>query len=293
MPRVLLFGSTGQLGQELRAALDQAGEVVVASRAEYDFTRPSSVAGIVRGIHPDVVVNAAAYTQVDRAESDRETARLVNTESVAALAGAAADVGALLVQYSTDYVYDGSGTRPWAEDDPTEPVNIYGVTKLAGERAIAESGCARIILRVSWLFGRHGQNFLKTMLSLASQRPSLRVVSDQVGAPTGAEMVAAKTAAIIPQVLADRSREGTYNLAAAGETNWHDYAAYVVETAREAGWPVVTQTIAAITTSEYPTPARRPLNSRLDTTRIRSVFDLSLPDWRADVRRVVGQLVSV
>lgn len=288
--RVLLLGSNGQLGRELAPILGVGHDLVALGRAEADLSRPDRLRAIIEDARPEIIVNAAAYTQVDKAESEPALAATVNAEAVGVIAAAARELGALLVHYSTDYVFDGSGRRPWTEDDVPAPLGVYGATKLAGEQAIAASGCANIVLRVSWLYGRHGKNFLKTMLALAATKTELRVVADQIGAPTSVSGVAEATAAIIPSAIADGARRGLFHLAAAGAASWHDYATLVIETARTAGLPVTVEAIVPVPTSDYPTPARRPLNSRLDTSRLAGAFGIGLPDWREDVISLVHQL---
>jgi dTDP-4-dehydrorhamnose reductase len=299
-PRILLFGSRGQVGWELARALAPLGRVIAPGRdaaagsAGADFRDPERLRAIVREASPDAIVNAAAYTAVDAAESDEPTAQLVNATAVGVLAEAAAQRDALLVHYGTDYVFDGSGTQPWTEHAPTGPLNAYGRSKLAGEQAIAASGCRALVLRTSWVYAARGANFLRTILRLATTRDALRVVADQHGAPTGAELIADVTAHCVRRALADPAVAGTYHLAAAGETTWYAYALRIVRAARAAGWPVRVrdEQLAAVPTAEYPTAARRPLNSRLDTTRLRRTFDLELPPWEFGVERVLEELLA-
>lgn len=298
-PRILLFGRNGQVGWELQRALAPLGELVALDRRgreglSGDLGEPEAVAGTVTALAPDVVVNAAAYTAVDRAESEPETARRINAEAPGAIARACAATGALLVHYSTDYVFHGRGERPWREDDAPAPLNAYGRTKLAGEEAIRESGCRHLILRTSWVFAARGRNFLRTMLRLAAERDALQVVDDQLGAPTGAELIADVTAHALRAVVADRHLCGTYHLAAAGETTWWGYARHAIAHARAAGWPVrVGDTaIEAVPTEAFPTAATRPRNSRLDTRRLEAAFGLRLPPWQAGVERAVTEMTA-
>lgn len=303
--KVLLFGASGQVGRALcrgplatheLVALDRNGFVwsdagtgqwandLSARAGELcgDLSDPAVVAATVSAVQPDVVINAAAYTAVDRAEAEPGLARVVNAEAPAAVAQAAARAGAWLVHYSTDYVFDGSGERPWREDDESAPQSVYGATKLAGEQGIRASGCRHIILRTSWVFGQEGGNFAATMLRLFAEREALKVVADQIGVPTSAEWLAALTAHILPR-LADPSVHGTYHAALAGETSWHGYASHLLQGARARGISTLTRAIHAIPTADYPTPARRPLNSRLDCAKLDSVFGFVRPDWRIAV----------
>ncbi|MBP6777594.1 MAG: dTDP-4-dehydrorhamnose reductase [Piscinibacter sp.] len=297
--KILLLGRSGQVGWELQRALAPLGELVALdfdSPAPHcaDFTRPDELARTVRELSPQLIVNAAAHTAVDKAETEPALAHAINAEAPAVLAREAAALGAWLVHYSTDYVFDGSGTVPWAEDAPTGPLGVYGRTKLAGEEAIRASGCAHLILRTSWVYAARGGNFARTMLRLAAERDDLSVIADQIGAPTGAELLADVTAHAVRTARADPALSGTYHVAAAGETSWHGYARHVIEFARAAGRPirVAPDRIAAIPTSAYPTPARRPLNSRLDTRKFERTFGLALPDWRLGVERMLREVLD-
>lgn len=299
MTRILLFGTTGQVGWELRRALQPLGEVVAVSRAEADFDRPETLRSFF-SLRPTVVVNAVAYTAVDQAETDAERAMRVNGEAVGVLADEAGKCGALLVHYSTDYVFDGSKAGAYVETDATNPQSQYGRSKRAGEEAIVASGCDHLVLRTSWVFTSRGKNFLRTILRLAGERESLRIVGDQYGAPTSARLIADVTAQIVGRVAADRAdggiaagrfESGIHHLAAAGTTSWHGFAEYIVERASASGWtPLVARTIDAIATSEYPVPAPRPPNSRLDTTRLSERFGIALPDWRTGVDLCIAEL---
>ena len=295
--KILLLGKNGQVGWELQRALAPLGTVVALDRAGADGLRGDledldGLARTVRKLAPDVIVNAAAYTAVDKAETDVERVRRINTEAPGVLAEAVAAVGALLVHYSTDYVFDGSGDKPWREDSPTGPLSVYGRTKLAGEGAIRASACRHLIFRTSWVHGARGGNFARTMLRLGAERERLTVIADQIGAPTGADLIADVSAHAIRASLAAPALCGTYHLVADGETSWHGYARFVIETARELGVALKAEEIASIATRDYPTAAARPLNSRLDTQRLRSAFGLNLPDWRDGVARMLREILS-
>lgn len=294
--KILLLGKNGQVGWELQRALAPLGAMVALDRAGADGLRGDledldGLARTVRKVAPDVVVNAAAYTAVDKAETDVARAQCINAEAPGVLAAAAAEVGALLVHYSTDYVFDGSGDKPWREDSPTGPLSVYGRTKLAGEDAIRASGCRHLIFRTSWVHAARGGNFARTMLRLAAERERLTVIADQIGAPTGADLIADVSAHAIRASLAAPALSGTYHLVADGETSWHGYARFVIETARELGVSLKVEEIAPIATRDYPTAAARPLNSRLDTQRLRSAFGLHLPDWRDGVARMLREIL--
>lgn len=295
--KILLLGKNGQVGWQLQRALAPLGEIVALERKDEggDLADPQGLAAAVRAAKPQVIVNAAAYTAVDKAESEPQLARLINTEAPAALAREAAASGALLVHYSTDYVFDGSGSAPWQESDATGPLNVYGATKLAGEQAIAASGCAHLTFRTSWVYAAHGDNFIKTMLRLAATRERLTVIDDQKGAPTGAELIADVTAHAISQTLQQPAKAGLYHLTAAGEASWFDYAQYVLALARQArpqGVKTAAGGVQPIASSQYPAAARRPLNSRLDTRRLQAVFGLTLPHWQAGVARVLEEIIE-
>lgn len=295
--KILLLGKNGQVGWQLQRALAPLGEIVALERKDAggDLADPQGLAAAVRAAKPQVIVNAAAYTAVDKAESEPQLARLINTEAPAALAREAAASGALLVHYGTDYVFDGSGSAPWQESDATGPLNVYGATKLAGEQAIAASGCAHLTFRTSWVYAAHGDNFIKTMLRLAATRERLTVIDDQKGAPTGAELIADVTAHAISQTLQQPAKAGLYHLTAAGEASWFDYAQYVLALARQArpqGVKTAAGGVQPIASSQYPAAARRPLNSRLDTRRLQAVFGLTLPHWQAGVARVLEEIIE-
>lgn len=293
--KLLLLGGNGQVGRELRRALPTLGELVVATREgsdsepAADFNAPDALGELVRRIAPDVVVNAAAYTAVDRAESEPDVAFRVNALAPAAIAQACAATGALLLHYSTDYVFDGSASRPYREDDATAPLGVYGASKLAGEDAVRASGARHAILRTAWVYAAHGKNFLHTMLRLAREREELRVVGDQRGAPTPAAWIADASARIITQGL---PASGIWHLVAAGETNWHGFAEAIMDEALAAGLLQRVPRVLPITTADYPTPARRPAYSVLDTAKLHADFGITPPDWRDGLRAVVGELAA-
>ncbi|OPZ06476.1 MAG: dTDP-4-dehydrorhamnose reductase [Alphaproteobacteria bacterium ADurb.BinA305] len=281
--KILLLGKNGQVGWELQRALAPVGTVVALDRGgadglHGDLEDLDGIDRTVRSLAPDVIVNAAAYTAVDKAETDVERAQRINAEAPGVLARAAATVGALLVHYSTDYVFDGSGDTPWRENAPTAPLSVYGRSKLAGEEAIRAAGCRHLILRTSWVYAARGGNFARTMLRLAAERERLTVIADQLGAPTGAELIADVSAHAL------RAEDG--------ETSWHGYSRFVIETARELGVALKVEEIAPIATRDYPTAAARPLNSRLDTSRLRERFGLALPDWRDGVARMLREILD-
>ncbi|ASM76215.1 dTDP-4-dehydrorhamnose reductase [Vitreoscilla filiformis] len=294
--KILLLGKGGQVGWELQRALAPLGEIVAldhdSTELAGDFSRPESLAATVQAVRPTVIVNAAAHTAVDKAESEPELARAINALAPGVLAREAAAIGALLIHYSTDYVFDGSGQAPRAEDAPTAPLSAYGRTKLEGEELIRASSCRHAIFRTSWVFAARGGNFARTMLRLAAERDALNVIDDQIGAPTGADLLADVTAHAIRRLLVDPTLSGTYHLVAGGETSWYGYARHVIEWARAHGKPikVAPEAIRPIPTSAYPTPAARPLNSRLDTAKLCHAFDLTLPHWQAGVDRMLTEV---
>ncbi len=294
--KVLLLGKNGQVGWELQRSLVPLGELVSCGRDEADFDNPGSLRALVRKHAPNVIVNAAAYTYVDRAESDIENARRVNTESVAVLAEEANVLDAWLIHYSTDYVFDGRKVGSYSEEDVTSPRSIYGQTKLDGELAIELSGCRYLIFRTSWVYAAKGNNFAKTMLKLAQERDELRVVSDQVGAPTSAELIADVTALILSKFGSDELRpnaSGIYHLVADGQTSWHGFAQLVISEAQRSGLQVRVQpeNVVSISTSEYPLPAARPENSSLSTEKLRKTFGLTLPMWQYHVKRMIAEII--
>ena len=290
--KILLLGKDGQVGRELCHALLPFGEVVALGRDGADLRDQDALLAVLSSCRPDVIVNAAAYTAVDAAENDRETATRVNALAVATLARHAQAARALLVHFSTDYVFDGAQQRPYSETDGPNPLNVYGSTKLAGERAIQATGCDALVFRIGWVYSRHGKNFLNTMLRLALERQRLDVVSDQHGTPTSAEFVADVTALAIRQHCAGRLPAGTYHLAAAGSTNWHAYARYIVAAAaaRGASLTLAPEQIHAIAARDYPGAAQRPSNSTLDTAKLSHALQLRMPSWTEQVDRTLDQL---
>jgi dTDP-4-dehydrorhamnose reductase len=297
--KILLLGKGGQVGWELQRSLAPLGEVIALDfdspgPLRADFSDPESLAATVRAVAPQIIVNAAAHTAVDKAEGEPDFARKLNATSPAVLAREAATLGAWLLHYSTDYVFDGSGSAPWVEGSPTGPLSVYGITKLEGEDAIRASGCRHIILRTSWVYAARGGNFAKTMLKLAKERHRLTVIDDQIGAPTGADLLADLSAHCLRSALQRPEVAGTFHAVAAGETSWHGYARHVIEFARAAGQPikVAPGAIEPVPTSAFPTPARRPGNSRMNTQKLQQTFGLALPTWQAGVERMLTEILD-
>lgn len=296
---ILLLGKSGQVGWELQRSLAPLGELVALDRHSTDLcgdlANLDGISATVRQVRPDVIVNAAAYTAVDKAESDVATAHLVNAEAPGALAEAASAVGAWLVHYSTDYVFDGSGSQPWKENDPTGPLNVYGRTKLEGEQRIAARCAKHLILRTSWVYAARGGNFPKTMLRLARERDRLSVIDDQFGAPTGADLLADVTAHMVRSALSGAAGDhaGIYHAVAAGETSWHGYARFVVDFASKSGLDLKASpaTVDPVPTTAFPTPAMRPQNSRLNTAKLQDSFGLHLPAWQQGVARMLAEII--
>lgn len=296
---VLLFGGNGQLGQELLRALAPLGSLVATTRSGVltdgtpcetaDFNQPASLVALLDRVNPSVVVNAAAYTAVDRAEEERDAAWRANAEAPGVIARWCAAAGVPLVHYSTDYVFDGQGTRPYREDDATAPLGVYGASKLAGEEAIRAAGGRHLIFRTAWVYASHSANFLRTMLRVGAERDVLRVVADQVGTPTPAALIADVTAHVM---LHPGALSGTWHLTARGETSWHGFAEAIFSEAVATGRMSRAPTVEAITTAEYPTPARRPAYSHLDVTRLESDFGITLPRWEDGLRRVLNEQVG-
>jgi dTDP-4-dehydrorhamnose reductase len=305
--RILLIGKNGQIGRELHRLLPRVGDLVALDRRSLDLTKPNDIRRAIRLSRPGIIVNAAAYTAVDLAESDAATARIVNADAPRVIAGEAKAAGAVLVHYSTDYVFDGTKHSPYVEDDLPNPINVYGRTKLEGEVAIQEAGVPYLIFRTEWVYATEGHNFLLTILRLAGEREELRVVRDQIGAPTASPEIAKATVRILEQ-LCDRANDtrsfsevsGVYHMTAAGETTWFDFAEAILEEARSAhrvGWlqrvtgqrPSITRHIVPITTDEYPRPAPRPPYSILSNARLTRTFGLSLPDWQLQLACLMGQ----
>ena len=296
--KILLLGKNGQVGWELQRSLAPLGEVLALDRHSTpycgDLSQPERLAQTVLDWRPDVIVNAAAHTAVDKAESEPELARCLNATAPAALAQAAAQIGALLVHYSTDYVFNGQGDQPWQEGDATGPLSVYGQTKREGEQAIVGSGCAHLIFRTSWVYAARGGNFAKTMLRLAAERERLTVINDQFGAPTGADLIADVTALAIVHSMINRKRlTGIYHLAAAGQTTWYGYASHVIAQAQliQPDLALKVSEIAPVPTSAFPTPAQRPLNSRLATHKLQDAFGLVLPPWQQGVKRMLTEIL--
>ena len=295
--KILLLGKNGQVGWELQRSLAPLGEVLALDRHSTphggDLSQPERLAQTVLDWRPDVIVNAAAHTAVDKAESEPELARCLNATAPAALAQAAAQIGALLVHYSTDYVFNGQGDQPWQEGDSTGPLSVYGQTKREGELAIVASGCAHLIFRTSWVYAARGGNFAKTMLRLAAERERLTVIDDQFGAPTGADLIADVTAHAIRASLQQPALGGLYHLVAGGQTTWHGYASHVIAQARriQPGLALKVSEIAPVPTSAFPTPAKRPLNSRLATHKLQDTFGLVLSPWQQGVNRMLAEIL--
>ncbi|MBA2722799.1 MAG: dTDP-4-dehydrorhamnose reductase [Methylibium sp.] len=294
--KILLLGKNGQVGWELQRSLAVLGELTAldfdSTGLSADFSRPESLAATVQAVRPDVIVNAAAHTAVDKAESEPELARTLNATAPAVLAREAAALGAWLVHYSTDYVFDGSGAAPRTEDAPTGPLSVYGRTKLEGEEAIRASGCRHLILRTSWVYAARGGNFAKTMLRLAAERDRLTVIDDQIGAPTGADLLADITAHALRTLQQRPELAGTYHAVASGETSWYGYARFVIEWARAHGQAIKVEALAIepVQTTAFPTPAQRPLNSRLDTRKVQAAFGLRQPAWQHGVERLLAEI---
>ena len=292
--KILLLGKNGQVGWELQRSLAPLGELLALDRHSTshcgDLSNLEGLAETVRVFKPNVVVNAAAYTAVDKAESDVQSAHTINALAPEVLSRACAAVGAYLVHFSTDYVFDGAGQTPWLETDATGPLNVYGQSKLAGEQGIAKQGAQHVIFRTSWVFGTEGGNFAKTMLRLAQEREKMAVINDQYGAPTGAALLADITALNLQQ---EKPLEGIYHLAAAGETTWHAYAQYVLQTAQKLkpSLQYKVQDVAAVPTSEFPTPAKRPLNSRLNCLKLENALHLQLPSWQTGVDQMLSKIL--
>ena len=304
-PKILLTGKTGQVGRELTPLLDRVGEVTALDRQQLDLTKPDEIRQVVRGVRPDLIVNAAAYTAVDRAESEEAVAQAINAVAPGVLAEEAKKLGALLVHYSTDYIFDGTKGRPYEENDPTNPLSAYGRTKLEGERAIQQAAPAYLIFRTAWVYAREGRNFLLTILRLAAEKEELRIVQDQIGAPTSSQEIAAATVKVLEQIRTPAANvrqwpeiKGTYHMTAGAETNWYEFAKLILELAasqsRPEAWfaaatrgrPLMTRRIVPIATKEYPTPARRPPYSVLSNKRLNREFWVNLPDWEAQLRAV-------
>jgi len=295
--KILLLGKNGQVGWELQRSLAPLGELIALDRHPIDglsgdLSDLDALRATIRKVRPDVIVNAAAYTAVDKAECETELADRVNGLASQVMAEEASVLNAWLVHYSTDYVFSGQGSTPWQETDSVGPLNHYGVSKLAGEQAIIASGCKHLIFRTSWVYGARGNNFAKTMLRLARERETLNVIADQIGAPTGADLIADVTALAIQQAAKHPELSGIYHLAASGEVSWHGYAIHVIEYAKANAEQLAVTSINPIETTAFPTPARRPLNSRLNTQKLRENFSLHLPDWQSGVTRMLMEVLK-
>lgn len=307
-PKILLTGKNGQLGDDLQHMLPRLGEVIATDRKQLDLSRPGDIRSLIRDVHPDLIVNAAAYTAVDQAEKDESLARAINSEAPAIMAEEAKKIGAALIHYSTDYVFDGSKNSPYQENDPPNPISVYGRTKLAGEQAVRDSGVDHLIFRTAWVYSTRGKNFLLTILRLATQREELRIVRDQVGAPTWCRDIAAATVKALQQIC-DRNdgtatwseRSGTYHMTAGGETNWYEFTQAILQEAAQApdsalwfraatnGKELLVRRVVPITTAEYPTPARRPAYSVLSNSKLNRVFGIQLPDWVQQLNEVFSR----
>ena len=290
--KILLLGKNGQVGWELQRSLAPLGEVISLDRNGLnqwcgDLSKPDQIYQTIVDIAPNVVVNASAYTAVDLAETEQDMANLINHVAVGKIAEACAQIKALLVHYSTDYVFDGEGTSKFNETDALKPLSVYGRTKALGEQAIQNAQCNYLIFRTSWVFAQKGKNFLKTMLALSQQREELSIIDDQIGAPTSAELIADVSAHAIVQTLRDQTKIGIYHLVASGETSWFEYANYIFEQAKNLGVNLAIQQVNPIPTAAYPTPAKRPHNSRLNNQKIQHAFQIYLPDWKVYVQRTV------
>lgn len=294
--KILLVGKNGQVGWELQRSLSILGDVIAVDYFDKDLcgdlTNLPGIAQTVRTVKPDVIVNASAHTAVDRAEQERELSELLNHKGVAVLAEESAKIGALLIHYSTDYVFDGEGEHYRLEDENPSPLNVYGETKFAGELAIARLNPRHLIFRTSWVYATRGNNFAKTMLRLAREKETLSVINDQHGAPTSAELLADCTALAIREEQRNKNVAGSYHLVASGETTWFDYASFVFNVAKAHGESLAVNDVIGIPTSEYPTPATRPLNSRLSNEKFERVFGVKLPDWKKGVERVVVEVLG-
>ncbi len=310
-PAILLIGNNGQVGRELHRMLPQLGELTSLGRSQLDLSKPEEIRSVIRTVRPNFIVNAAAHTAVDKAETEQALARAMNTEAPALMAEEAKSIGALLVHYSTDYVFDGSKASPYTEEDPTNPQNVYGRTKLEGELAIQNSGAFNLIFRTEWVYGTEGRNFLLTILRLATQREELRIVCDQIGAPTTSREIARATTKILSQIQAQgngsfspENISGTYHMTAGGQTTWFDFAQAILERASkidaQVPWfaaatekrPLIARHVIPIPASEYPTPARRPAYSVLSNERLARAFSVRLPDWGTQLDSVFADPLS-
>lgn len=292
--KILLLGKNGQVGWELQRALSPLGELIALDRHSDiycgDLTKPIELAKTILEIKPNVIVNAAAYTAVDKAESEPELAKLVNSESVKVIAKSAQKINALLIHYSTDYVFSGEGDHYWDENDQTSSLNVYGQTKLEGEQHIQKYCTNYLILRTSWVYSTFGNNFAKTILNLAKNREKLSVISDQYGAPTSAELIADCTAIALTQMIQQKNNSGIYHLVSSGEINWYEYAKLVIEEAKKNNIKLTCNELSPIPATSYPLPAKRPYNSRMNNTKFKETFNVNLPEWQEGVIRLIKEL---
>lgn len=298
--KILLIGKNGQVGWELQRSLALLGEIIALDRHGFnqytgDMSNPEAITATVLAIKPDVVVNASAYTAVDKAETEQEQAWLINAVAVGQLAHACKQINALLIHYSTDYVFDGSGTQPHTESEQTSPINYYGMSKLEGEHQIIASQCDHIIFRTSWVYAARGNNFIKTILKFAKIKDELTIINDQFGAPTSAALIADVTAHTIRYYIQQENSQmlnGIYHLVASGEVSWFDYATYFIEQAKLLGVDLQVKRILPVETSQYPTPAKRPFNSRLNNQKLQTTFQLTLPHWQHGVRHTLSEIIQ-
>ena len=297
--KILLFGKNGQVGWELNRSLQPLGKVVALGRDDADFSRPESLRKIVQKINPDVIVNAVAYTSVDTAEEEEGMATVINGAAPSVLAEESQKLNALLIHYSTDYVFDGTKTTPYTEEDMPNPINAYGRSKLVGEKNIIQSGCDHLILRTTWVYASRGKNFLKTMLRLAQEREELRIVADQHGAPTWARNIADVTAHVLVTAQQERQANkfssGIFHLCAAGKTSWHGFSSAIIERARQltSAGDIKTERVLPIATEEYPLPAPRPKNSQMDSSSLTARFGVMLPEWHDAMKLCIDEVLEV
>jgi len=296
--KILLFGKDGQVGFELNKSLTSLGELISLGRDSIsycgDLTNLVGISQSIRDIRPNVIINAAAYTEVDKAEEESALAFSINADVLAVMAKETKELNALLIHYSTDYVFDGRGDQPWSETDKTAPLNLYGSSKLKGEEFIQNSGCNHLILRTSWVYGVHGNNFIKTILRLANERNEMSLVNDQIGSPTSAKMLAELTVSIIPSAIKEPKLNGIYHVSPSGETSWLDYAKFILDSGEKLGieFNVTSNNIKGILSDQFKFKAKRPLNSRLNTSKFKTAFNVELPHWKADVEKTLKSILE-
>jgi dTDP-4-dehydrorhamnose reductase len=296
--KILLFGKDGQVGFELNKSLTSLGELISLGRGSIsycgDLTNLDGISQSIRDIRPNIILNAAAYTEVDKAEEEPGLAFSINADALAVIAKETKELNALLIHYSTDYVFDGSGDQPWSETDKTAPLNSYGSSKLKGEEFIQNSGCNHLILRASWVYGVHGNNFMKTILRLANERNELRLVTDQIGVPTSARMLAELTASIIHPAIKEPKLNGIYHVSPSGETSWLDYAKFILDSGKKLGieFNVTSNNIKGILSDQFKFKAKRPLNSRLNTSKFKTAFNVELPHWKAEAEKTLKSILE-